>query len=542
MTGGESYWMATTSGVDADRLDGDAAVTVAIVGAGISGLTAAVLLAREGVDVAVLEASSVGSGVTGHTTGKVTVGQGLAYSRIEQMHGGEAARAYASSQAAALELIVALAGELSIECDLERVPNLVFAEREDEIGHLEVEAGAARRAGIETELERSPDAPVPTVAMLRVDRQAQLHARKYVLGLARSLTAAGLSVYERSRVVGLEQDASGRQRVRTTHGSIVAEHVVLATNAPITSRGSFFARVHPWRAYAVAASVAGTPFEGMWINVGSPTRSFRTTALETGERLLLVVGEGHHVGRTDDHAARYEALQAWIDGCFGVTSPTYAWSTQDQYSVDGLPYIGRVGSGGRLYVATGFGGWGLTNGTLSGMLVRDAVLGRRNPWKSLVDPTRSSLRRSPSAFLRENAAVAYRLLNGRLRRRHEALDELGPGEGGVVDLDGRKVAAFRDEEGALQAVSPVCTHMGCLVEWNDAERSWAALVTAHASTPTDRSSTALPRSLSAECRPTPAWRAPRRDEGADARRPASRVASRVRSNVTGRRAPAVRTS
>jgi glycine/D-amino acid oxidase-like deaminating enzyme/nitrite reductase/ring-hydroxylating ferredoxin subunit len=469
VTSGASYWLESTRSPGYAPLEGDLSTQVAVVGAGIAGLTTALLLKQEGCEVVVLEAAEVGAGVTGHTTGKLTAAQGLLYSRIEEKHGAEASRTYAASQVAAVALVSSLAESLRIECDLEPIANFVFAEREDELDLLRNELDACRRAGLSPELDESLDVPFPTVAAVRVDGQSQLHARKYLLGLARAVHGDGSTVFEGTRVFGIESGAPSR--LETEAGVVTAEHVVLATNAPITSEGLFFARAHPRRAYAVGA-LAIAPFRGMWINVGSPTRSLRTAPLEDGRRLLLVVGDGHRVGQ-EDSEAHYEALRSYVSEHFATAEPRYEWSTQDQFSVDDLPYIGRIGdTSSGVYVATGFGGWGLSNGSLAGMLLRDAVLGRRNAWAGLYDPGRSSLRRAPGPLLRENANVARQLVGGKLRNRPTSVAEIEPGSGEVVELDGERAAVYRNEAGDVHAVSAACTHMGCVVAWNAAERSW----------------------------------------------------------------------
>ena len=469
----QSFWMTSTPlGHTYEPLQGDLRTTVAIVGGGIAGVTTALLLKRAGVDVVVLEADRVGSGVTGHTTGKLTAGQGLAYSRIAEQHGADSARIYADSQSAAVELVFDLVHELGVDCDLERVSDYVFAETAEEADLLEAELEASRAAGVARVLERGRGQPVRTsIAALHLERQGQFHARKYVLGLAQVAHGDSCRVFESTRVLDVEPGTA--HAVTTENGVVHADHVVLATNAPITSKGLFFTRVHPWRSYAVAAPVAKDTLAGSWINAGSPVRSLRTTALAGNDRLLIVVGEGHRVGQTDDTRERYRALTMYLERNFPEASPRYRWSTQDQFAVDGLPYIGRVGAiDSRLYVATGFGGWGLTNGTLAGLIVRDAILGRSNAWEELFDPNRSSLSSAPGALLRENANVAKQLIGGRLRGRDGEISDVLPGTGVVLDLTEGKAAVYRDDDGAAHVVSATCTHMGCLVEWNEAERSW----------------------------------------------------------------------
>jgi glycine/D-amino acid oxidase-like deaminating enzyme/nitrite reductase/ring-hydroxylating ferredoxin subunit len=445
---------------------------LASAGAGITGLTTALLLKREGIDVLVVEADRIGSGVTGHTTGKLTAGHGLTYSKLEEQHGADTARAYAEAQVGAVELVFDLVDELGVECELERTPDYVYATNREQTESLEAELEASRRAGLSRVLERGRGQPVPSaVAALRLSDQGQLHARKYALALAQLVHGDDCAVVEGTRVVDVEPGPT--MRLVTEHGDVHADHVVLATNAPITSRGLFFARVHPWRAYAVAAPAPGLTLAGTWINAGTPIRSLRTAPLEDGTKLLIVVGEGHRVGQEEDTRHRYAALAEFVRGHFSGLEPSYRWSTQDQYSVDGLPYVGRVGDDGPgLFVATGFGGWGLTNGTAAALVIRDSIVDRPNSWAPIVDPNRGLLTHAPGSLLRENVNVARQLVGGRLRERPHDPDAIEPGDGAVLEIDGRKAAVYRDDAGALHAVSATCTHMGCLVEWNAAERTW----------------------------------------------------------------------
>jgi glycine/D-amino acid oxidase-like deaminating enzyme/nitrite reductase/ring-hydroxylating ferredoxin subunit len=472
MTGRESYWIASTDDSNYVPLAGDLEVDVAVVGAGITGLTTALLLQEKGRSVVVLEGKrTIGRGVTGSTTGKITAGQGTAYSRLEREHGKRTAALYAASQQAAVELVFSLAAEHGIDCDLESVAHHVFAERDEDLEALEQEAEAAAGAGLPVELVHDLDVPFPAVAALRLPDQGQFHARKYLLGLARAVVQAGGLIHQQAWVESLDKGVP--RRIRLPGGTVSARDVVLATHVPFGLEGAFFARLEAHAAYAVGVPVEAGVVDDAWINIGEPTRSLRTTPLEGGGRLLVVVGESHVVGREGDPHARYRALADYVDLHLTAEDVAYRWSTQDQYPVDGLPFIGRVGGpGDELFVATGFGGWGLSNGTLAGMLLTDAIVGDENDWAEIYDPARRSALRAPGTLVRQNLAVARELVGGKLRRRPESLDDVPPGSGLVIELGGEKAAVHRAEDGRVTAVSAVCTHMGCDVAWNPAESTW----------------------------------------------------------------------
>jgi glycine/D-amino acid oxidase-like deaminating enzyme/nitrite reductase/ring-hydroxylating ferredoxin subunit len=469
-----SLWIETSAPTDYPALEGEVSVDVAIVGGGITGITAARLLKDAGKSVALVEAERIVQGVTGYTTAKLTVGHGLIYANLEKSFGHEGARLYADSNGAAITRIAELVEADRIDCDFERAANYVYSESSIEAPQIRAEVEAAKRAGVEADFTTDTDLPFPVAAAIRVPDQAQFHPRKYLLPLAASLPAGGSHVFERSRVKAVSSDG-GDLRVETGHGVVRATDVVLATHLPFLDRGFFFARAHPAMSYAVSAEVdEGDAPRGMYISASQPTRSVRSAPLTDDRRTLIVGGEGHRPGLEDDTERRYDALEAFLRERFQAR-PEHRWSAHDYQPVDGLPYIGKLTRRGEhIYVATGFAKWGLTKGTLAAMLITDLIVGRKNPWAKLYDAKRLTPTASRRAFLRENGQVALHFVAGRIRHREgrEAIDELGPGEGRIVRVGVTQTAAYRDEDGTLHTLSPACTHLGCVVEWNRAERTW----------------------------------------------------------------------
>ena len=323
-------------------------------------------------------------------------------------------------------------------------------------------------AGLPASLVETTPLPYPIEAAVRFDRQAEFHPRKYLLALADRLEG---DVYEQTRAVAL--DSGAQSVVKTTGGRVTAEHVIVATHYPFLDRSLAFARVHAERSYALLCRIDGEPPSGMYISGGSPTRSVRAVPV-AGEELLLVGGEGHKTGWGGDTEQRYRTLEAFAREHWDVRSVEYRWSSQDNITIDTLPYVGRLTphSSGVL-MATGFAKWGLTGGTAAALLLSDLVLGRANPWTELFDPY--SIKPLPAAlkFVEETAQVGLRFVGDRITKRGtRSIHELAPGEGDIVRNDGEKVAGHRREDGSLVAVSTRCTHLGCQVNWNTAERSW----------------------------------------------------------------------
>ena len=442
-----------------------------MIGGGITGLTAAYLLTREGRSVAVLDSKRVVRGVTGYTTAKLTAGHGLVYRELIERFGERLARIYAESNQAAVARVRELAAELAIDCDLEAASNYVYAESADEAEQVRREVEAAQRLGLPASLVTKTPLPYEVEAAIRLDDQAQFHPRKYLLPLAAAVERAGGHVFEETRARGVAEGSPCE--VRTSRGALKARDVIVASHIPFLDRGLFFTKVHPHRSYALATRVdpARIP-EGMFINAGTPTRSVRSI-VHDGERLLLVGGEGHKPGEEPDTEQRYRNLEEFARRFDPQAEVTHTWSTQDYLSVDKVPYVGRLTRRSRhVFAATGFGKWGMSNGTVAAAILADLVLGRENAWLELYDAKRLKPRAAARKFVSENAHVARRFLGDRVSPPGGDVEALRPGEGTVVRRGGRLVAVSRDDDGALRAVSAVCTHLRCIVAWNPAERSW----------------------------------------------------------------------
>ena len=467
-----SLWLETTDETDFPQLTDALSVDVAVVGGGITGITAALLLKRAGKTVALVDSKRILHGATGYTTAKVTAGHGVVYSMIAKRFGDDGARLYAQANQQAIERIAQLVEEEGIECEFERKANYVYAELGGDRSELEHEVDAARQAGLAVTLVEETPLPYAVDCAIRLDDQAQFHPRKYLLPLARQIAGDGSHVLERTRVIDVK--GSDPCRVVTDAGELTARDVILASHLPILDRGFFFAKAHPHRSYAVACRIdESRDPQGMYINSGVPTRSVRTARDERG-LLLLVGGEGHKPGAEPDTDSRYRTLEDFARQHWNVEEFPYRWSTQDYMPVDDVPYVGRLTRrSDHVYVATAFKKWGMTNGTAAAIILAAAILGRENPWAALYDAKRLKPAASAPKFFKENASVAKHFVGDRLKRGDGGSPaQLVPGEGRMMKLDGRKTAVYKDEGGAVHALSPVCTHLGCHVGWNPAERSW----------------------------------------------------------------------
>ncbi len=466
----QSYWVSSTSDPPLPPRTPLPDVDVAVLGAGIAGLTTAYLLAERGRSVAVIEAGRIGTGTTGHTTAKVTVQHGLAYARIAAKHGVEAARAYGASQTAAFNWLVDQAA--SADCDFEHRDSYVYAEDPGRIDDLKQEADVAAECGLPASFVPDVDLPFAVAGAVRFAGQAQFHPRKWLVHLTRRLNGAGAHVFTGVRATGLTE--GDPCRIETTAGQMRAREVVVATHYPIFDRGLFFGRLSLVRDLVVAGpapswaeDLPGTYF------AADTGHSIRTAPLPAGGRLLIVGGEHFRTGEEDDVDGRYGRLAAWARERLGLEVISHRWSAHDMSGADGLPYIGRYHpAADHVWVATGFAAWGMTNGTLAGLLLADLVSGERNPWAPLYEPNRLNLIASAKSLASNNLTVARHEITDRFVGTEPAPASLKPGEAAVTRYDGRLVAAYRDPHDVLHCVSARCTHLGCVVGWNNAEKTW----------------------------------------------------------------------
>ena len=469
--------MATTSATQSLWLDGrdppprtpaltGQHVDVAVIGAGITGATTALLLAREGLSVALIEALRAGHGVTGTTTAKVSALQATVLSTIRSRHGLDAATVYAAASWAGVERVAELAGEEQIECELSRAPAITYALTSEELSAVEREAETAAAAGLPVERIESFDVPFDTPGGVRLRDQIQFHPVRYVRGLIDALERRGGLVREGARVQKLS--AGEPCTLSTTAGEIRADRVVDASHYPLLDRGMYFARLEAMRSYCIAARVRGPLPESMSISAGSNSRSIRTH----GE-FLIVGGEGHRSGATDATPERFIQLEAFAREHWDVQEFTHRWSAQDPVPYDHLPVVGPyLPRSGRLYVASGFMKWGLSGGTMAAIVLCDLLLGRENPWASTFDPNRFTVKALPK-LAQMNTTVGLDIVGDRLRPAETGDSaEIPAGEARVVRDGVGKTGVYRDESGTLHAVSLRCTHLGCLLRFNSAERSW----------------------------------------------------------------------
>jgi glycine/D-amino acid oxidase-like deaminating enzyme/nitrite reductase/ring-hydroxylating ferredoxin subunit len=476
-----SVWMGTTEVPQFQPLTQDVRANVCIVGAGIAGMTTAYLLARAGRAVVLIDDGPIGGGETGRTTAHLTAALDDRYYEIAKIHGEEGARLAAESHMSAIHRIETIASMEDIDCDFERTEGYLFLGGDSTRKELEQELEATHRAGInDTQIvDRIPFTFWDSGPALRFPRQATFHPLKYLKGLARAILRDGGKIYSGVHAEKIEDGEPAR--VTTSDGFVIsADNVVVCTNTPVNDWLIIHSKQSAYRTYVIGARVPrGSVPHGLYWDTPDPYHYVRLQRAEDGSgqdldyEYLIVGGEDHKTGQANDMAERFTRIEQWTRERFPMIERVeFRWSGQIMEPVDYMAYIGKnPGGDEHIYVATGDSGNGMTHGTVAGIILNELVQGRKHQWAKLYDPSRVKLRATPE-YVKENANVAEQYKDYFTAGDVQSFESIKPGEGAVVGRGRGKIAVYRDERGTIHQHSAVCTHLYCIVNWNDTEKTW----------------------------------------------------------------------
>lgn len=467
-----SYWLDTVHGKEHPSFSGDKKCDIAVIGAGFTGITAALLLSKTGAQVTVIEADRVGKGTSGHATVKVTLQHSLKLNSL----GEKKAEAYYKANKAGFDRIAEFIKEYNIDCDFESRPAYVYTRDDEDIPQIEKEERMYETLGIAGGVTEDTGLPFKVKRSIVMDNQAQFHPVKYIYALADEFVKSGGSIYENTKAVGFERD--GECRVRTENGILRAKSVIFATNYPLVEfPGLFFLKLHQERSYALCTKAGDFYVPGMYINVKEPVNSIRMHKLN-GEDRLILAGYGHRTGKDSDDITGYDRLRDALKTDFkdACQTPDYEWSAEDSQTLDGIPYVGAIyDKQPNVYVASGYEKWGVTNSAAAALMLSDEIAGTNYidcEYREKFDPLRFTPGASAKNFFIHAGNVAMGFTSDNALIFSGKYDDLERGEGAVLRVDGKAQAIYRDPSGEIHAYSVHCPHLGCTLEYNKADNSF----------------------------------------------------------------------
>jgi glycine/D-amino acid oxidase-like deaminating enzyme/nitrite reductase/ring-hydroxylating ferredoxin subunit len=463
-----SLWLDTVPRPTFPKLDNNLSVDVAVIGGGIAGLMTAYFLSQQGKSVALIEARTMLSGTTGHTTAHLSIAHDLIYHYLIKTFDQALAHGYAKANQTAIHTLEKIIQTEKIDADFAWVDEYLYTPNGQDETPLQEEFAATQQLGLSTQLVAKTPLPFSTGKAIRYPHQARFHPVKFLSAIAQKLVDSGHYIFEHTRALDVVKTEP--LKVITKQGEITANDVVIATMYPFLDRGFYFARQITYTSYVIAATLNYDFPDAMFDSTETHSHYLRRQPYPDGF-VVIIGGEGHQTGTIEDTQQNYAALENYARSNLDIKSILYRWSTHDAYPHDGLPYIGKfLPNDKHLWVATGFQGWGMTNATVAGQLLTDLILERTNPWRDVFNPARFKI---TAELIKENANIGKMFAKSKLAFKPPLnTGSLKPDESKIMDQNGEKVAVYKDEKNHVHAVSAVCQHMGCNVGFNTAEKTW----------------------------------------------------------------------
>lgn len=469
----KSLWHTFSNPHPFPSLTNNIKVDVAIIGAGITGLTAAKELSDKGMNVAVLEKSGVGSGTTGYSTGNLYSTVDKQLSSVLSKYSTSDVAKIVEARSTTIDKIEQYIMSYNIDCDFKRVPWYLYSSNEKKDGIIKDEFRHSDEVMIPISMAGSEDIPFSVSSAIKSLNQAQFNPFLYVQGLAKAINNDRCRIYENSEIHEIKEHGSYIE-LKTEVARVEADYVIHATHTPKGVK-LVHTLLGPYREYGIACKIdeAAHP-EGIFWGYFEDQDKYSTRIYSrNNDTYLIVVGKPHKTGQASSNVKHIQELENFARKYFKIKEVTHRWGGQHYRPADSLPYIGRDREGSNIFIATGYSTDGLVYGTLAGNIISDTITGTVNEWENLFRSTRSQPLKAANKFIKENLDVAKQFLKyipGTFK--DEDFAAIAPGEGKILERDEGKVAVYKDEKGNITACSAICPHLGCIVNWNNAEQTW----------------------------------------------------------------------
>lgn len=472
-----SLWIETTKdGINLKPLENDEETEVCVIGAGLFGLTTAYYLTQCGKKVIVLEKGEIGEKVSGNTTGKITSQHDLFYAHLIDDYGEEYAKKYLEANEQAIKNIKQIIDKEQIECEFSTQKSYVYTTKQDEVAEIEKEVEAVNKLGKNAKFVKDIGLPLKIKGAIEFDGQAQFHPRKYMIGLAKAILKQN-KIYNYTTVTDVEKDGEN-YNIYTDKGNVKAKYVVLATHFPIINMpGFYFVKMYQSTSYLIAIEInSKTPNnklpQGMYINIKEPVYSFRT-ANYNGKEILLVGGVGHKTGEAIQDNSYYEELEKKAKEMYPDCKVLFRWNTRDCISLDKIPYIGEFSNLMKnMYVGTGFKKWGITLSNVAANIVTDKIMGNENKFEDIFTATRMDPIKNRWEVENMLKETVNSIALNKFKIDPWSIDMIENDNGAIIEINGDNVGIYKDIGGKIYAVKPNCSHLGCLLTWNNLDKTW----------------------------------------------------------------------
>ncbi len=470
----ESFWIdSIKNNIEFDTLNEDKETDICIVGAGIFGLTCAYYLSNLGYHVTVLEKYEIGEKTTGHSTAKITSQHGLFYDYLIQSYGEKYAKDYLEANEKAIKNIKQIIDKEKIECDFEYQNNYVYTTKPEEVRAIKKEVLALEQIGFQNcDFVTKTGLPFEIAGAICFKKQAQFNPMKYVMGLAKNVVSNNGEIYTNTTVTDVKNE-DGLYVVNTENNKVKSKYVIIASHYPfINFPGFYFAKMYQSTSYVIAVDTKKTLFNGMYINFTNPIFSYRTAKWNEKE-ILLVAGGDHKTGQPTAYQDSYGILEKEVKKYYPDCDIISKWSTRDCIPIDKIPYVGAYSNiMPNMYVGTGFKKWGMSSSNVAANIIVDNIIGKTNKYAYLFDSTRLKPIKNRDEMKNMIVQSTNSLFLDKIKKPNMKFEEIKNNSGGIIEVNSEKIGIYKNENGKIYAVKPVCTHLGCLLSWNDVEKTW----------------------------------------------------------------------